>query len=70
MRSSLVEKRSGPRSVGVLILLGRVSHRPLSTKNDRRICRCFPLACQANHLAQITRPREASSKENGELRHE
>jgi hypothetical protein len=70
MRSRLVEKRSSPRSVRVLTLLGRVSHRPLSTKNDRQIGRCFPLACQANHLAQITRPREASSEKYGELRHE
>ena len=68
--SHAVEDRSWVKSDAALIQLGPVSHRLFAGLCHRTNVRCFPLACQANHLAQITRLREASSEKHGELRHE
>lgn len=70
MSSHPLETRSTLKSAGALILHRPVSHRTLLIEDGGQICPCFPLARQENHLAQGNRPREASSKNYGELRHE
>lgn len=65
-----VEVRSRVESDGALISLAPVSHRPVAALYRRTIVGLFSLACQANHPAQTSRPRRASSEKYGELRHE
>lgn len=62
MCSHPLELRSTIKCGVALILLGPVSHGLVAGMYQCQNVHRFPLACQANHLAQIASPLGVSSK--------